>query len=109
MPRAYRVALSIGTPSDTELRRNTSMQPDGSGGKGDAMDQYDPEMQEIPVKVYRSTERVMVAAPMPGVEPEDISVEVQEHGIMLHGDMRGRLKGDKDAIINEWNPGGYHR
>jgi HSP20 family protein len=65
--------------------------------------------QEIPVKVYRSDERVTVAAPMPGLEPEDIIVEVADGRMMLHGELRGTLKGDKDVLTDEWNPGPYHR
>jgi HSP20 family protein len=66
-------------------------------------------MQEIPVKVYRSDDRVTVAAPMPGLEPQDIDVEVRDHELVLRGGLRGTLKGDKDVLQDEWNPGPYHR
>ncbi len=67
-------------------------------------------IQEIPVKVYRSAERLTLAAPMPGVEPEDITVAITEDGrIVLDGDLRGVLKGDKDVLADEWTPGPYHR
>lgn len=36
------------------------------------------KLQEIPVKVYRTDERLMVVAPMPGLEPENIMIEVTE-------------------------------
>jgi HSP20 family protein len=66
--------------------------------------------QEIPVKVYRSAERLTLAAPMPGVEPEDITVAITEDGLLvLDGDLRGVLKGDKDVLADEWTPGPYHR
>ncbi len=67
------------------------------------------QMQEIPVKVYRSNERIAVAAPMPGLEPENIGVEVTEGRLTLHGDLRGMLKGENEVIADEWNPGPYHR
>ena len=38
--------------------------------------QEQPKQQHIPLKVYRTAERLMVAAPMPGLEPENILVEV---------------------------------
>jgi HSP20 family protein len=67
-------------------------------------------MQEIPVKMYCSEERLTVAAPMPGLQPEDIAVAVDEgNAIVLHGDLRGVLKGEKDVLCDEWNPGPYHR
>lgn len=66
--------------------------------------------QEIPVKVYRSDDRLTVAAPMPGLTPEDIGVDVRQDGtLVLHGALRGLLKGENDVLADEWNPGPYHR
>src|SRR5690349_16185031 len=49
--------------------------------------------QHIPVKVYRTDERLMIAAPMAGLEPENIVVEVTADGrLILHGDLRAMLK-----------------
>lgn len=67
-------------------------------------------VQSIPVKVYRSTERLMVAAPMPGLQLEDIVVKVTgDNHIMIHGDLRGVLKDIKELLIDEWSVGSYHR
>ena len=38
------------------------------------------KQQHIPVKVYRTAERLMIAAPMAGLEPENILVEVTHDG-----------------------------
>jgi HSP20 family protein len=66
--------------------------------------------QSLPVKLYRSDERVTVAIPMPGLEPQDINIAVTEDGkLNLYGEMRGEFKGDKEVIIDEWNPGPYRR
>jgi HSP20 family molecular chaperone IbpA len=66
--------------------------------------------QTVPVKLYRSEARLTVAAPMPGVEPEDIAVAVTADGrLVLHGELRGIFKGDKDVLADEWTPGPYHR
>ncbi len=68
------------------------------------------KQQQIPVKVYRTDERLMVAAPMPGLEPENIVVEVTADGcLVLHGDLRGMLKEDKEVLLDEWSAGNYHR
>jgi HSP20 family protein len=68
------------------------------------------EPQYIPVKAYRTADRLMVAVPMPGLEPGDIAVEVTADGrLILDGALRGTLKGVKDLLIDEWNAGGYHR
>ncbi len=47
------------------------------------------QQQHSPVKIYRTAERLMIAAPMAGLEPENILVEVTQDGrIILHGDER---------------------
>jgi HSP20 family protein len=66
--------------------------------------------QHIPVKVYRTDDRVMIAAPMAGLEPENILVEVTNDGrLILHGDERALLKEVKELLIDEWSVGAYHR
>jgi len=68
------------------------------------------KQQPIPVKVYRTDERLMVAAPMPGLEPENIVVEVTADArLLLHGDLRGALKEVKELLLDEWSVGIYHR
>jgi HSP20 family protein len=64
----------------------------------------------LPVNLYRSADRITAAAPMPGVEPEDVSVEVTGDGrLILDGALRGMLKGINEVIQVEWQAGGYHR
>jgi len=68
------------------------------------------EQQRIPVKVYRTLERITIAAPMPGLEPEDIEVEITpQHHLVLYGEVRGLLKGIKELLIDEWTVGAYQR
>ena len=68
------------------------------------------KLQEIPVKVYRTDDRLMVVAPMPGLEPENIMIEVTDNGhLILDGEMRGILKGVKELLLDEWSVGIYHR
>jgi HSP20 family protein len=73
-------------------------------------EQESPMLQEVPVKVYRTGDRLTVAAPMPGMEPEDIQVEVTDQGhVILQGQVRGLLKGVKELLIDEWTVGDYYR
>ena len=68
------------------------------------------DFQLIPVNIFRMHDHLTVAALMPGLEPEDILVEVTEQNqLILHADLRGTLKEAKEVILNEWNAGGYHR
>jgi HSP20 family protein len=63
--------------------------------------------QHIPVKVYRTAERLMVTTPMPGLEPENIRGEVTPDGhLVLQGEMRGMLK---ELLLDEWSVGAYYR
>ena len=69
-----------------------------------------PQMRSMPVKIYRTPLRVMAAVPMPGLEPDDISVEITPDAtLVIRGRLRGELKGLKDELVNEWNAGDYER
>lgn len=68
------------------------------------------KQQHVPVKVYRTDERLMIAAPMPGLEPENIVVEVTaDNCLIIHGDVRAMLKEVKELLLDEWSAGIYHR
>ena len=68
------------------------------------------KIQWIPIKVYRTVDRLMVAAPMPGMQPEDILVQVSEDGrLILQGELRGLLKDVKELLLDEWSVGSYYR
>lgn len=66
--------------------------------------------QRIPVKMYRTDDRLSVAVPMPGLHPENITVEITMDGqLILDGQLRGALKGIKDVLLDEWSVGNYYR
>ena len=66
--------------------------------------------QRIPIMAYRSEERLTVVAPMPGVEPEDITVEVTNDGrLLIQAAGRGAFKHIKELLIDEWTVGAYER
>lgn len=67
-------------------------------------------MSQVPVNVYSADSKLMVAALMPGLQPEDITVEVRQDGqLALRAELRGRLKDWKDVHQEEWQAGGYSR
>jgi HSP20 family protein len=73
-------------------------------------EQERPIRQHVPVKMYRSDRRLTIVAPMPGLEPENIHVDVTGDGhLILVGQVRGLLKGVKDLLVDEWTVGDYHR
>lgn len=73
--------------------------------------------QPVPVQVYHSEKRVMVAAPLPGLEPTDITVTIRRDSVAIRGDYRGPLKEDPALfgddptalLVGEWTAGPYYR
>ncbi|MBI3964065.1 MAG: hypothetical protein HY329_00395 [Chloroflexi bacterium] len=65
--------------------------------------------QQVPVKLYRTLDRLVVAGPMPGLQPEDLTVEATPSGrLVLHGDPReGSAEAEFDvqaADVREGHP-----
>jgi HSP20 family protein len=68
------------------------------------------EPRPVPIKLYRTHDRVTVAAAMPGLEPEDITVEVlPDNRLVLRGRQRGRHAAGTELVVDEWHPGPYER
>ena len=68
------------------------------------------KVQQIPLKVYKSLDRLTIAAPMSGMEPQDILVEITADGrLFMDGEVRGALKDDKELLVDEWSVGAYYR
>jgi HSP20 family protein len=68
--------------------------------------------QPIPVNMYSTNGRLMVTTPMPGLEPENIIIEVTSEGhLVLRGALRGMLKehDGKQRFLDEWHIGAYER
>jgi len=78
--------------------------------RGDKTMTETPKIQRIPVKMFRTPDRLTVTAPMPGIEPEDILVEVTEsRHLLLQAELRGALKNVKELLLDEWSAGDYYR
>jgi HSP20 family protein len=76
------------------------------------------QSQSMPIRAFRTDELVTIVAPMPGLAPDDIRVEVTGKGhVIVDGklcadrdDLCGEIKsGDKEMLIDEWKVGPYHR
>lgn len=64
----------------------------------------------MPVNMYRTEELLMVAALMPGLQPDDIKIDIGAGGrLRVAGELRGKLKDWKDVLLEEWQAGGYER
>jgi len=68
------------------------------------------KVQQVPLKVYRGVSHLTVAAPMAGMEPEDITAEITQDGrLLLDGEVRAVLKDVKELLLDEWSVGAYYR
>jgi HSP20 family protein len=65
--------------------------------------------QVVPVRLYQGEGRLMLAAPMPGLEPDDISVTVRRDTVVIRGEYRGPHQEERDLLIAEWAIGPYYR
>jgi HSP20 family protein len=64
----------------------------------------------IPINLFQNDRELMVVAPMPGVAPEDISIDVTNDGHLTlraaqHGEGQERI----DYLLREWSYGPYER
>jgi len=64
----------------------------------------------IPINLFENERELMVVAPMPGVAPEDISIDVADDGRLTlraaqHGEGQERI----DYLLREWSYGPYER
>lgn len=67
------------------------------------------EGQLLPVRMYQTEDRLMVAVPMPGLEPGDIGITIEPDLLTIQGAERGPHQHDRDLLIAEWTVGPYFR
>jgi len=91
--------------------------------------------QSMPVKLYRTADRLVIAAPMAGLRPTDLDIEVTESGHLIletkprsvlrtqlfdvevtvdrDGDQevwtREQWQESKEVVLDEWSTRGYYR
>lgn len=65
---------------------------------------------EVPVNVYHEGGRVMVAAPLPGMEPGSIRLDVQGRTLTIDASLRGPGQDRTQQYLQrEWSVGPYAR
>ena len=67
------------------------------------------EFQTIPVRIYNREKHIVLAAPLPGLEAENISVTVGGNKVIIAGEERGPRQHGADVILSEWSIGPYYR
>jgi len=73
------------------------------------MTKTQPPAQSIPVQIHQSDDHIVLAAPMPGLEPQDISIVIAGDKITIHGSYRGSRQEKENTLVAEWTVGPYTR
>ena len=64
----------------------------------------------VPVNLYENERELLVAAPMPGVEPEDIQVDVSaDRRLTLRDKQHGPGQERIEYLVREWSYGPFER
>jgi HSP20 family molecular chaperone IbpA len=61
----------------------------------------------VPVNMYEADEAYVVIAPLPGVMPDDIKVQLDGNSLGISAEMR--TPGVKAYLLHEWHYGPYER
>jgi HSP20 family molecular chaperone IbpA len=63
--------------------------------------------QTVPVNVYEADAALVVVAPLPAVQPEDVTIEVTPGQLRLTAHLRSAAP--RAYLVHEWDYGGYER
>lgn len=63
--------------------------------------------QPVPLNVYESGDALVVVAPLPAVNPEDVTVELRPGHLRLWSHLRSAAP--RHYLVHEWDYGGYER
>jgi HSP20 family molecular chaperone IbpA len=63
--------------------------------------------QRVPVNVYETSGALVIVAPFPAVQPDDVTIELRPGAVRIWG--RLRSSGPREYLVQEWEYGGYER
>jgi len=64
----------------------------------------------VPINLFENERELMVVAPMPGVAPENISIDVTDDGrLTIRSAQRGEGQERISYLLREWSYGPYER
>jgi HSP20 family protein len=63
--------------------------------------------QTVPVNVYETEAALVVVAPLPAVQPEDVTIDVKPGQLRVTAHLRSAAP--RDYLMHEWDYGGYER
>lgn len=93
----------MSSTSDDRAERIDQLQARRDGQTGEP----GGETMQVPVNVYEAGEALVVVAPLPGVQPEDVEVSTDGNQLRITAAMRSAAA--KDYLVHEWHYGPYER
>jgi HSP20 family protein len=67
------------------------------------------QRQTVPVQMHQTSDLLVLAAPMPGLEPGDITVTISSDHLTISGEYRGSRHDQPEVLLSEWTIGPYYR
>ena len=63
--------------------------------------------QQVPVNVFITGDALVVVAPLPAVQPSDVTIDLMPGCLRITAHLR--TAAPKDYLLHEWDYGGYER
>src|ERR1051325_7524535 len=99
--RLYRLPLNEVLKVPGGFRSNTRLLKQHSFEKVKLSREEIP-MQQLPVRIYRTEKQIVLAAPLAGLEPEDIRITIDHKSMKIDANLRGPGQDRPDVLQAEW-------
>ena len=63
--------------------------------------------QEVPVNMFEASDALVIVAPLPAVQPQDVNIDLWPGRLRITASLRSAAP--KDYLVHEWDYGGYER
>lgn len=63
--------------------------------------------QEVPVNMFEASDALVIVAPLPAVQPEDVNIDLWPGRLRITASLRSAAP--KEYLVHEWDYGGYER
>jgi HSP20 family molecular chaperone IbpA len=63
--------------------------------------------QQVPVNVWEATDALVVVAPLPAVQPEDVALDLWPGRLRITASLRSAAP--REYLVHEWDYGGFER
>jgi HSP20 family molecular chaperone IbpA len=63
--------------------------------------------QPVPVNVYEASDALVVVAPLPAVQPQDVAIDLWPGRMRITASLRSAAP--REYLVHEWDYGGYER